>query len=161
MGGACFSLPIISLTHRRFQSRTRHRPDPDHRRRAGRRFPVRNFARQPTVLPEPADQLPVEVHRKVSLDHPMNHQPKRAVRFRHMLTFAALVFQYAILAHSTAPDTSSTLSTPDFRYQAGTALPAATRATSASPPSSFRAPASDASPRQAGWDTGPCLCRSG
>jgi Domain of unknown function (DUF4372) len=50
---------------------------------------------------------------------------------------------------------------PYFRYQAGIALPAATRASSASPPFSFRAPASDGSPRQAGWGRGPCLCRSG
>jgi len=122
---------------------------------------VQSSARRSTVLPETADQLPEEVHRKVSLDHPMNHKPKRAVRFRHMLTFAALAFLCANLANATAPDFSFTLSTPDFRYQAGAALPAATKVTSASPPSSSRAPASDVSRHRAGWDTGPCLCRSG
>src|SRR5271157_5689678 len=97
------------------------------------------------VSPEAADQLPEEVHRKVGLDHPMNHKPKRAVRFRLMLTFAALAFLYANLAYATAPDFSFALSTPDFRFQAGAALPAATKITSASPPFSFRAPASDVS----------------
>src|ERR1019366_3142078 len=110
-------------------------------------------ARRPKVFPAAADQLPEEVQ--------MNHKPKRAVRFRLMLTFAALAFLCANLAYATAPDFSFTLSAPDFRYQAGTALPAATKTTPASPPSSFRAPASDVSLHRAGWGTGPCLCRSG
>jgi uncharacterized protein (TIGR03437 family) len=41
-----------------------------------------------------------------------------------MLTFAALAFQYANLAHATAPDITFTPATLDFQYQAGAALPA-------------------------------------
>jgi uncharacterized protein (TIGR03437 family) len=41
-----------------------------------------------------------------------------------MLTFAALAFQYANLAHATSPDISFTPATLDFQYQAGAALPA-------------------------------------
>ena len=55
----------------------------------------------------------------------MDYRLKRAARFRHMLTFAALALQYANLAHATAPDITFTPSTLDFKYQAGTALPAA------------------------------------
>ncbi len=54
----------------------------------------------------------------------MDYTAKRAARFRHMLTFAALALQCANLAHATAPDISFTPATLDFRYQAGTALPA-------------------------------------
>ena len=56
----------------------------------------------------------------------MNHQPKRAVRFRHMLTFAALAYQYANLAHATPPDPFTPTSL-DFNDEAGAALPAAQR----------------------------------
>jgi uncharacterized protein (TIGR03437 family) len=54
----------------------------------------------------------------------MDYRLKRAARFRHMLTFAALALQYANLAHATAPDISFTPTTLDFKYQAGAALPA-------------------------------------
>lgn len=54
----------------------------------------------------------------------MDYTPKRAARFRQMLTFAALALQYANLAHATAPDISFTPATLDFQYQAGAALPA-------------------------------------
>jgi uncharacterized protein (TIGR03437 family) len=54
----------------------------------------------------------------------MDYTPKRAARFRHLLTFAALALQYANLAHATAPDISFTPATLDFQYQAGAALPA-------------------------------------
>jgi hypothetical protein len=57
----------------------------------------------------------------------MNYGPKRAVRFRHMLTFAALALQYVNLAHATAPDISFTPASLDFNDQAGAALPAAQR----------------------------------
>jgi uncharacterized protein (TIGR03437 family) len=61
---------------------------------------------------------------KVGMDDAMDYTPKRAARFRHMLTFAALAFQYANLAHATAPDITFTPATLDFQYQAGAALPA-------------------------------------
>ena len=54
----------------------------------------------------------------------MEHKSERAARLRHLLTFAALIFQYANLAYATAPDITFTPATLDFQYQAGAALPA-------------------------------------
>ena len=55
----------------------------------------------------------------------MKHTARRAARFRHLLTFAILVLQGANLAYSASPDITLSATTIDFKYIAGTPLPAA------------------------------------
>src|ERR1051326_2770408 len=90
---------------------------------------LQDITRHPTVFRGTADltheqQVGNTAFSAAGSGSPMNCSKQRAARPCHWLTFAILVLSSANLAQSSAPDLTLTPATLDFKYLAGSALPA-------------------------------------